>query len=440
VGEWVKLRVDVAGRMVDVWCDGELAVSQEFPSADALLGKFGLIVGPGQARFRRVRFLARDAADPSARIERRVVMERLAESGRPAGGSWMGRVPPWPKVGRWFSAPRHGWAEKGPVPTLLVFFSMFQNDRIPLEGWLDHLLEQHADSRLEVVAVSEGDQESRILAYLAQHPFPGAVGVDLWDEKSGEQGETFVDYFIGERFNLPRVLLLDIDGKVVWEGNPGLPGKGGYKPGSETYLDKPLAELIARRRLPAFHRWRDAWSAGGGDALARGDLDGASVLLREVTGLPDDACPEVARVARARRGLDEAFGDPAGTAKALSDLEAAGAIPVLAAWAEILGVELDPKAKRRLARYKGSKSGKAWRRVLRRAVESRKGIPDGAAAAPALLAVAERIEAEPGPLPALVARRIRGAVDAGDIDAAKRVLLDVKRIPAEWLAAEFFRF
>ena len=50
-------------------------------------------------------------------------------------------------------------------------------------------------------------------------------------------------------------------------------------------------------------------------------------------------------------------------------------------------MELDARAKRRLARFKGSKSGKAWRRVIRDAVNSREEIPEGDGAATALLAM-----------------------------------------------------
>src|SRR6185295_4034982 len=95
-----KLRVDVAGSLVDAWFDGEFLATQDFGSVDVLRGGFGLVTGPGVARFSNVRFMARASRDPAAQIERDVRMEAYAgDAGTSADGSWLGRVPPFPKVG-----------------------------------------------------------------------------------------------------------------------------------------------------------------------------------------------------------------------------------------------------------------------------------------------------------------------------------------------------
>src|SRR5262249_1731113 len=124
---WHKLRIDVADNLVDTWFDGEFLATQEFPSPDPLRGNLGLIVGPGAAKCRGVRFLARPARDPAARIDRAVRMEKIeAEAGPPPGGSYLGRVPPLPSVEKWVQGSRNDWKEKGPVPQLLVFWSTQQ--------------------------------------------------------------------------------------------------------------------------------------------------------------------------------------------------------------------------------------------------------------------------------------------------------------------------
>ncbi|MBI4759018.1 MAG: hypothetical protein HY783_08500 [Chloroflexi bacterium] len=43
--------------------------------------------------------------------------------------------------------------------------------------------------------------------------------------------KTYDAYFLGaEGFGLPRILLLDVDGSVVWEGDPGFKVGVGWDP------------------------------------------------------------------------------------------------------------------------------------------------------------------------------------------------------------------
>ncbi|MEO2236981.1 MAG: hypothetical protein ABGW95_01880, partial [Candidatus Poseidoniia archaeon] len=121
-GLWHKLRIDVSGSFVDMWFDGRLMATHEFPSREVVQGSFGLLMGPGKARFRNVRYLSSDRRDPASRIERDVRLEKIRGDGSgPVDGSYLGLVPPWPNVERWVQGKRSSWSERGPVPQLLVF-------------------------------------------------------------------------------------------------------------------------------------------------------------------------------------------------------------------------------------------------------------------------------------------------------------------------------
>ena len=101
-----------------------------------------------------MRFLARHPRDPAALLERTVRMEKLRSSAKPGatGGSLLGQVPPWPKVGRWVQGKRESWEEAGPVPQMLVLWSIQQNDIIEIDAWLRDLAEKHETVGLEIVA------------------------------------------------------------------------------------------------------------------------------------------------------------------------------------------------------------------------------------------------------------------------------------------------
>ena len=71
------------------------------------------------------------------------------------------------------------------------------------------------------------NDDAALEAYLETHPLPGNVGVDFRDKKKTGIGETFDAFFI-HRFNLPRLVLLDIDGE-----QPGrLPAEFTLMPGA----------------------------------------------------------------------------------------------------------------------------------------------------------------------------------------------------------------
>ncbi|MSR63615.1 MAG: DUF1570 domain-containing protein, partial [Planctomycetes bacterium] len=104
-----RLRLDVTGRLVDVWVNGEYMATQEFPSLDVLRGSFGLITGRGESRFRNVRFLSRHPRDPSAAIERNMTLEAEQAGGEAINGSWLGLAPPFPSAQKWLQGERKSW-------------------------------------------------------------------------------------------------------------------------------------------------------------------------------------------------------------------------------------------------------------------------------------------------------------------------------------------
>ena len=188
---WRKLRVDITGRHVDVWLDDEFVATQEFGTLGALRGTFGLITGPGDARFKNIRYLARQPGDPGAVIEREIRMEGIIGDGGSRGYSWVGVKPPFPKVSRWVGEKRSSWEEVGHVPQLLVLWSVGQNDQIRLDAWLDYFERVNKPLGLKIVSIVNTWDDEKLDAYLASHPFPGSVGVDLLDEEAGA-GETFM--------------------------------------------------------------------------------------------------------------------------------------------------------------------------------------------------------------------------------------------------------
>jgi ABC-type xylose transport system substrate-binding protein len=109
-----------------------------------------------------------------------------------------------------------------------------------------HLLAApHAAARrkagLAVVVVSDaGTTEAALRAHLAAHALPGAaVAID-------GSGATYGAFFVKAGFfGIPRALLLDRDGKVVFEGDPGLRSGAEWQPADgPTYVDDVLTKLL----------------------------------------------------------------------------------------------------------------------------------------------------------------------------------------------------
>jgi len=106
---------------------------------------------------------------------------------------------------------------------------------------LRHTLQRGQRHGLAVVVVCDaGTSEEALRAHLTSHPLPGAtVALDA-------SGATYETFFVKAGFfGIPRALLLDRDGKVVFEGDPGLRSGAEWKPeDGPTFVDDALTKLL----------------------------------------------------------------------------------------------------------------------------------------------------------------------------------------------------
>jgi len=434
-----KLRLEVTGRNVDLYVNGEYQTTHEFANLDILRGSFGLITSRGEARFKNVRFLARHPRDPSAAIERKYLRKAGAsDSNVSATGSYLGAVPPFPSVARWLVGERKAWTDVRGAPQLLTLFSVEQNEEIQIDAYLRALAQRHADVGLEFVNVVGHWNSGRVDSYLKDHPFPGALALDLparsdrnavRDDQTADIGKTFTEYGVA-RYFLPRMILLDVDGAVVWEGEPGL-SKGRAWNGEETLLDVPLRELFAKRKLRELRAWLASWPVSRA-ALARGDLAGALDDLRAATALEAPGVPELeqARAVRsALRALAEAPDE------FVARLQAEGrepALAVLSEWCTQLEVPLK-KTKVVSSVLKSPGAGALERvvTILKPALAKREKDPAAFAAA------LDKLAALPGAFPSEATARARELAE--DPAGLADLLAELPRWPAQWLARELFR-
>lgn len=359
---WQTLRLDVVGRAVDVWHGKRLVASHEFPDVGVLRGSFGLITGPGEVTFRNVRFLAREPGDPAARVERERRVEALAAQGMGVGGSYLGFTPPFPDVAEWQGSPLAGWDQLGSNVTVLSLWSKDQNDVMPIHEWLTSLESNYRDLGVQFVSIASANDADSVAAYLQSHPFPGFVGLDR--REGFGYGETFDKYSI-EQFNLPRILLLDVDGRVAWEGDPGFKLGQGWDRRSGSYLDAPLQDLIEKRQLKVIRPWAARWNSQAPAAFANGDWDSARKLLLEAEAFTDSTHPAVAD-AKARLATLRNTG--AALAPALNALARDGVDPaggVLLEWVKSLGQEYTKRELKDFDEYLESDGVRAWKRCLR---------------------------------------------------------------------------
>jgi tetratricopeptide (TPR) repeat protein len=441
---WHKLRIDVVGTTVDVWSDDELVVSQDFGSLDALRGSFGLITGPGQAKWRNVRYLARNARDPGAAIEREVTMQKLreaaAKSGKPIGASYVGLLPPFPDQVKWLQQPRKSFDEAGTSPQLLVFFSLLQNGKLPLEGWLADVASKNADLGLKVISIASPDDEAALPDWLAHRRLPGSVGVDQRVRGKQSYGIAFERYFIPQ-FQLPRVLLLDVDQRVVWEGTPGLEFGKEWQPGTGSYLDAPLAELLAKRHLRDVKLWLLKWDGPDGEAAFKhGDVAAALPFLKEVEPWAGVLEPKVVELQQRVKIVRAAVGGLDATAQQLARVQAEAALPALVKWAELFGTPADEDQRKRIRKLLDAPHAKAWLKVCDQAKALKKTVAgkDGLKAVTPLLA---EIDKAPGPFAPLLKAQIEPLLAAGDAAGLAKLFEAPEVAAAErWLAAEFFHW
>lgn len=252
-GEWQKLRIDLVGKTLDVYLNDRYIRSIEMPSRDSVQGGFGLITGTGKISYRDLRFLARDPYDPAARIERELALEAVAnnEVDRPTGTFTGFTPPPFLESMRWVQGEALTLEHLKGAPAALVFWSAVQEEVIPTAAYYQHLIDTFSAYDMKWVVVIGGEHKGRqIEGMLKATPLEGAhIAHDAMFEyyKSAN--------VVPGGWGLPRILVLDIDGTVTWEGDPGLiPGRGWQAGDGETYLDGPIKEIIEKRQLDAIQK------------------------------------------------------------------------------------------------------------------------------------------------------------------------------------------
>ena len=436
-GVWRTLRLDVVGREVDMWYEGELIGTREYPSREVLQGSFGLIVGSGKTEFSDIRFLARDPLDPASKIERAIRMQALLADGGAVGGSFLGRKLPFPKVGRWAQGERVSWEEAGLAPQLCVIWSTEQNDLVRINDWLSYVADRYADVGLKVLSICSPNDDQTIESYLGRYPFPGAVAVDYREKDDRGFGESFELYEV-ERFNLPRVLLLDIDGTVAWEGDPGFSINTLPVEPYDSFVDDPLEELVANYKLRELVAWRKAWAEEVAPAMHEGELEGALERLREAALFSPEIAPDAFAAASRLAGLEAAIADLEGTGEALARDGAEPAVEALFAWAELVaGAELDKDARRPARKLLSSANTKAWEKVIKscESYEGRRG--EAHEKGPSLI---EQLRGRPGRLVQELVSELEAAAGDDDWEAFAEIARTVHDRPACYLAREFFRW
>ena len=304
------------------------------------------------------------------------------------------------------------------------------NDAIPIDAYLRSLYDKNQSIGLRILNLQAFWDTEVAESYTKDHAFPDVVALDTPTLAERNFGITFEQYEI-ERFHLPRFILLDIDGKVAWEGDPGF-AKGSAWSGEESLLDVPLRELAAKRRLPELIAWRKGWPAARA-ALVHGDFAKAAPALKSAVDFDASFSSEVAEASAVRTAIESSAGSIDDLAARLATDGREPALEVLLAWAEQLGKPIK-KSKAVLAALKNPNIA-AWKRApgLLKPVLPKVG-KDPAAIEDAL----GKIAALGGAFPTALAER--GRAVAGDAAALKALIEDPSTLPGEWLAQEHFRW
>ncbi|MDP6849884.1 MAG: DUF1080 domain-containing protein, partial [Planctomycetota bacterium] len=298
---WNQLRIDVVGKVLDVYLNGDFIRSLTMPNRQSIRGGFGLLAGSGQAFFQNVRMLSHNPRDPSGEVARMLAMESLAnqETTR-APGSFQGTSPP----------PLSGlhWIQEDPVrlsdfkgrPAALIFWAPYQDKVIPSTAFYAQLWKKWAPLGFHFIVISSGQHSpTETKDWLKQHPMPGLpVAMDI----------SFINYprynlGVGG-FGLPRILLLDPAGLVVWEGDPGLVRGQGWKDGDpETYLETAMADLAESCSLEDVQRLAPQIPLAK-KLLSEGKLKETLLALTELAELSSPNMPEVIEAKQIRNELE----------------------------------------------------------------------------------------------------------------------------------------
>ena len=219
-------------------------------SREAVRGSFGLFTTTGKGEYRNIRMLARDAHDPASRIERELKLQaRISNPEARTPGVFQGLKPP--KLseleGKLLQGKEVNLASRAGSITVIAFWTPLQDELIPTSDYYSMLAEKYRKYNIQLVCIAGNENtEQQVRDWIAQHPLNG-VSL-LWDEKY----KIYPTYnVVPGGWSLPRILVLDVDGLVYWEGDPNLPLNKGWDKNnpSKTPLDTVIEELMAERSI-----------------------------------------------------------------------------------------------------------------------------------------------------------------------------------------------
>lgn len=251
---WHKIRIDVvtttgAKSIVDIYFDDKYMFTTKM-SREAVRGSFGLFTTTGSGAYRNIRMLVRDSHDPASRIERQLTLEkRMSDPSSRVPGVFQGLTPPnLPQFeGEWLQGEAIDFQKRIGDLTLLAFWTPHQDELIPTAAYYSMLAKKYKKYGLKVIcAATNQHTKQQVLDWVAQHPLEE---VNLFYDALYKM---YPAYNIGPGgFNIPRLSLIDVDGKVYWEGDPNLSLNVGWLASSPvvTPVDTIIEELIADRKI-----------------------------------------------------------------------------------------------------------------------------------------------------------------------------------------------
>ena len=324
---WHKLRIDVVTQvgpkaLVDIYFDDKYLRTVKM-SRDAVRGSFGLFTTTGNGAYRHIRMLRRDAHDPAARIERELTLEkRLSDPESRAPGVFQGLTPPNINAfeGDWIQGEAIDLKDRQGAITVIAFWTAHQDEIIPTAAYYSMLAEKYRKYGLKLICVCTNQPHTaqQVLDWVAKHPLHD---ISLYYDT---QYKIYPAYNIGNGgLDIPRILILDVDGKVYWEGDPNLPLTRGWDPEAPvlTPVDTIIEELIADRKMreilkfttglvkaEAFFEQRE-WAAALEAIMPLAELDADySPLVRKARLLVDNVEAEGASLPdRAAQLIDDGY-------------------------------------------------------------------------------------------------------------------------------------
>ena len=309
-GEWHTIRIDVVTQegpraAIDIYLDGLWLRTVEMPR-ESMRGGFGLLTGEGNGDYEDIRLLARDPHDPAARIERELMRKkRETDESLRVPGVFQGFRPPELRGGHWMQGEELLLERSLGVPVILTFWTPHQDALIPTADYYQFLAEEWSSLGIRVAAVVTNQHSvASTENWLTAHPMPD-VAV-LHDTNFS----IYPAYNVGNGgWELPRILIIDVDGKVAWEGDPNLRLEIGWNLDApvQTPVDVAIEDLVAKRQLKEIQKFTPR-IAQAESLMAESKWRQALELLAPLADLDADFSPAV-REARDLRLSIEAEGN-----------------------------------------------------------------------------------------------------------------------------------